>query len=116
LLEGGDGPPIVFLHGQGNVAAAWMTVIPDLVSTYHVIAPDLPGLGASEVSEGSPEANAVLVWFCELIDHTCVTPTTESSTSESGLSWSRADALPTWRRCSWPTRERCRPQRPKPRI
>jgi len=51
-----------------------MTVIPDLVSTYHVIAPDLPRLGASEVPEGPPEANAVLVWLSELIDHTCATP------------------------------------------
>jgi len=74
LLEGGEGPSIVLLHGQGNFAAAWMTVIPDLVSTYHVIAHDLPSLGASEVPEGPLEANAVLVWLSELIDHTCATP------------------------------------------
>ena len=31
VLEGGDGPPIVLLHGPGEFAAKWMRVIPDLV-------------------------------------------------------------------------------------
>ena len=74
LLEGGEGPPIVLLHGQGNFAAAWMPVIPDLVRTYHVIAPDMPGLGASEVLEGPPGGEKVLEWLGELIDQTCETP------------------------------------------
>ncbi|MFW5898896.1 MAG: alpha/beta fold hydrolase, partial [Jiangellaceae bacterium] len=49
VLEGGDGPPIVLLHGQGEFAAVWTAVIPDLVRTNRVIVPDLPGQGASEV-------------------------------------------------------------------
>ena len=44
VLEGGDGPPIVLL--QAEFAAVWMRVIPELVTTHRVIAPDLPGLGA----------------------------------------------------------------------
>src|SRR5215208_5811386 len=48
VLEGGDGPPIVLL--QGEFAAVWTRVIPELVTTHRVIAPDLPGLGASGVS------------------------------------------------------------------
>ena len=74
LLEGGEGPPIVLLHGQGNFAAVWVSIIPDLVTTYHVVAPDLPGLGASEVPEGPPGADTVLAWLGELIDQTCATP------------------------------------------
>jgi pimeloyl-ACP methyl ester carboxylesterase len=72
VLEGGDGPPIVFL--QGEFAAVWMRVIPELVTTHRVIAPDLPGLGASEVSDGSPHANTVLTWLDELIERTCAIP------------------------------------------
>jgi pimeloyl-ACP methyl ester carboxylesterase len=72
VLEGGDGPPMVFL--QGEFAAVWMRVIPALVTTHRVIAPDLPGLGASEVSDGPPDAEAVLTWLDELIEQTCAIP------------------------------------------
>jgi pimeloyl-ACP methyl ester carboxylesterase len=72
VLEGGDGPPIVFL--QGEFAAVWMRVIPELVTTHRVIAPDLPGLGASELSGGPPDADAVLMWLDELIEQTCAVP------------------------------------------
>ena len=72
VLEGGDGPPIVFL--QGEFAAVWMRLIPELVTTHRVIAPDLPGLGASEVSDGPPDAEAVLSWLDELIRKTCAIP------------------------------------------
>jgi pimeloyl-ACP methyl ester carboxylesterase len=72
VLEGGDGPPIVLL--QGEFAAVWMRVIPELVTTHRVIAPDLPGLGASELSDGPPDANTVLAWLGELIEQTCAIP------------------------------------------
>ena len=47
VLEGGAGPPVVLLHGPGEFAAKWFAVIPELVATHRVIAPDLPGHGAS---------------------------------------------------------------------
>jgi pimeloyl-ACP methyl ester carboxylesterase len=37
----------VLLHGQGGWAGMWLPVAADLVRTHRVIAPDLPGLGAS---------------------------------------------------------------------
>ena len=43
VLEGGDGPPVVLLHGPSGYAAHWMGVIPGLVATHRVIVPDLPG-------------------------------------------------------------------------
>jgi pimeloyl-ACP methyl ester carboxylesterase len=72
VLEGGGGPPMVLLAAE--FAAVWMQVIPDLVTTYRVIAPDLPGLGASEVPDGSPDAASALAWLDELIDSTCAIP------------------------------------------
>ena len=72
VLEGGDGPPIVLL--QGEFAAVWMRVIPDLVTSHRVVAADLPGLGASEVADGPPDAGVVVRWLHELIEQTCAIP------------------------------------------
>lgn len=73
VLEGGDGPPIVLLPAPGEFGALWMRVIPDLVRTHRVIAPDLPGSGAS-VSDGPPDVRSVLTWLGELIHQTCAVP------------------------------------------
>jgi pimeloyl-ACP methyl ester carboxylesterase len=74
VLEGGEGPPIVLLHEQGAFAASWMRVIPDLVATHRVVAPDLPGHGASEVTDGQLDAERVLAWLGGLIERTCPSP------------------------------------------
>jgi len=74
VLEGGDGPPVVMLHGPGANAAHWMRVIPGLVRTHRVVAPDLPGQGASALAGGSLDAERVLAWLGELIERTCASP------------------------------------------
>ena len=71
VLEGGEGPPIVLLHGPSGYAAHWLGVIPDLVATHRVVAPDLPGHGASGMPEGALDAAGVLAWLGALIEHTC---------------------------------------------
>jgi pimeloyl-ACP methyl ester carboxylesterase len=76
VLEGGEGPPVVLLHGPGEFAAKWLRVIPDLVTTHRVIAPDLPGHGTSEVIDGPLDADRTLTWLSELIEHTCMSPPT----------------------------------------
>src|SRR5215204_893321 len=120
LLEGGEGPPLVLLHGQGGFAAMWGRVIPHLVGSHHVVAPDLPGLGRSEVRAGNLDARAMVAWLGELIEQTCaeppvlvghslgdlLLPTSRSSvaTSSRGSSWSiRAHSPPSGRhRARWP--------------
>jgi pimeloyl-ACP methyl ester carboxylesterase len=74
VLEGGDGPPLVLLHGQGELAATWMRVIPELARSHRVIAPDLPGHGASGVGAGALDAEGVLAWMDALIARTCPEP------------------------------------------
>jgi pimeloyl-ACP methyl ester carboxylesterase len=74
VLEGGDGPPVVLLHGQGGWAGAWMPVMGDLGRDHRVVAPDLPGLGASRVEGAPPDAGRVLAWLGELLDRTCPAP------------------------------------------
>ncbi|WP_201285540.1 alpha/beta fold hydrolase [Chelativorans xinjiangense] len=74
VLEGGAGPPIVLLHGPGEYAAKWRRILPDLVRTHHVIAPDLPGHGTSGTIEGPVHPDRILEWLGELIEHICPTP------------------------------------------
>ena len=74
VLQGGNGTPVVLLHGPGEYAAKWMRVIPDLVTTHRVVAPDLPGHGTTGVSDSPLDIDRVLEWLGELIDRTCPTP------------------------------------------
>lgn len=76
VLEGGDGPPVVLLHGPGEFAATWTRAIPSLVENHRVIAPDLPGHGASHGVDGSLDAERMLTWLGELIERTCPSPPT----------------------------------------
>lgn len=47
-LEGGDGPTVVLVHGFGGDAENWLLLAPRLTGDYRVVAPDLPGFGASD--------------------------------------------------------------------
>jgi pimeloyl-ACP methyl ester carboxylesterase len=73
VWEGGAGPPVVLLHGAGEFAACWLRVVPDLVKTHHVVVPDLPGHGASEVAGDPPDAARVTAWLGELLERTGAT-------------------------------------------
>jgi len=55
-LTGGEGPPLVLLHGAGDNALDWQWVTPALAATYRVYAPDLPGSpdSARPAAEYSP--------------------------------------------------------------
>lgn len=74
VLEGGAGPPIVLLHGPGDFAGTWMRIIPDLVTGYRVIAPDLPGHGMSELGGGRLDADGLRAWLSGLLERTCPSP------------------------------------------
>ena len=74
VLEGGDGPPVVLLHGPGEFAASWMRVIPELAEAHRVVAPDLPGHGASGLSAEPLDTAGVIAWLGELIEGTCPSP------------------------------------------
>jgi pimeloyl-ACP methyl ester carboxylesterase len=76
VLEGGDGPPVVLLHGAGEFAASWMRVIPELAEAHRVIAPDLPGHGASQPAGEPLNAARVIAWLAELVERTCPSPPT----------------------------------------
>jgi pimeloyl-ACP methyl ester carboxylesterase len=74
VLEGGNGPPVVLLHGQGGWSGMWLPVVPGLMAHHRVVAADLPGLGASTVPDGPPDAARVLAWLEALTERTCPEP------------------------------------------
>jgi pimeloyl-ACP methyl ester carboxylesterase len=76
LLEGGDGPPAVLLHGVGSFAAEWGRVMPQLVRSHRVVAPDLPGLGESGLPAGRLDAAVAVAWLRDLVAQTCAEPPT----------------------------------------
>jgi len=71
VLEGGEGRPVVLLHGPYANAAHFMRVIPALSANHRVIVPDLPGHGASHVVRGELDVESTLRWLGELIEQTC---------------------------------------------
>jgi pimeloyl-ACP methyl ester carboxylesterase len=76
VLQGGDGHPIVLLHGPGEFAAKWWRVIPALAERHRVVAPDLPAHGATQTPSSALDEASMLAWLDELIDRTCLSPPT----------------------------------------
>ena len=71
VLEGGDGPSLVLLHGGIECGGpVWAPVISGLAETHRLIIPDLPGLGESE-PVALLDAAAFAEWFAALIRETC---------------------------------------------
>ncbi|MGE3743433.1 MAG: alpha/beta fold hydrolase [Geminicoccaceae bacterium] len=55
---GGEGPPLLLLHGYPQTHLAWHAIAPVLAREFTVVAPDLRGYGASRLiaGEGGPAA------------------------------------------------------------
>jgi pimeloyl-ACP methyl ester carboxylesterase len=71
VIELGEGPPLLFVHGHSGRWANWLENIPHFARTRRVVAPDLPGFGASEMpADGVSVANyaRVLDEVCGLLD------------------------------------------------
>jgi len=48
-LTAGHGPPLILLHGYAETSLMWKPIIPALAKRFTVIAPDLPGIGDSDI-------------------------------------------------------------------
>lgn len=118
VVEGGDGTPLLLLHGQGGSALAWLLNIGDLAADHHVIVPDLPGLGESVVQTGELDADRVVSWLHALAAATCDEPPTVVGASLGGsiaarFAISHPDAL---RRLVLTGSGSLAPFRPDPRV
>ncbi|HEU0023753.1 MAG TPA: alpha/beta hydrolase [Thermoleophilaceae bacterium] len=71
VLEGGDGPPLVLLHGgieSGGVY--WARVVSRLAESHALVVPDVPGLGESEPVDRL-DHEVFAGWFTALLRETC---------------------------------------------
>lgn len=72
VLEGGQGPPLVLLHGAIQAGGLiWWRAVPRLAEHHRLIIPDVPGLGESEPAGGPLGPATVIPWLSELLELTC---------------------------------------------
>jgi pimeloyl-ACP methyl ester carboxylesterase len=67
LKRGGAGEPLLFLHGADGLVE-WPDILDDLAKDYDVIAPDLPGFGASPCPEFVDDISDVAYFLLDLIE------------------------------------------------
>lgn len=72
-LEAGTGPTLVLLHGFTGSKENWLALMPLLTARHRVIAPDLPGWGASKRVDGADygyaaQAERISNWLATLGD------------------------------------------------
>jgi pimeloyl-ACP methyl ester carboxylesterase len=60
-LTAGHGPTVLLLHGYAETSRMWRPIIPQLAAKFTVIAPDLPGIGESDIpKDGLDMKNAAV--------------------------------------------------------
>jgi len=60
-MTAGHGPALVLLHGYAETSRMWKPIIPTLAERFTVIAPDLPGIGDSDIpADGLDMKNAAI--------------------------------------------------------
>jgi pimeloyl-ACP methyl ester carboxylesterase len=62
---GGDGPPVVLVHGLGGAATNWCELAPLLIRRRRVLVPELPGHGGSAPLPAAPSLNG----FADRVHH-----------------------------------------------
>lgn len=60
-MTAGHGTPLILLHGYAETSLMWKPIIPALAKRFTVIAPDLPGIGDSDIpADGLDMKNAAV--------------------------------------------------------
>lgn len=60
-LAAGKGPAVILLHGYTQTSRMWRPIVPRLAERFTVIAPDLPGIGDSDIpKDGLDMKNAAI--------------------------------------------------------
>src|SRR5258706_6965389 len=65
-LTAGHGPAVILLHGYTQTSLMWKPLIPQLAEKFTVIAPDLPGIGDSEIPKDGLDMKTAAIRIHEL--------------------------------------------------
>ena len=65
-LTAGHGPVVILLHGYAETSRMWRPLIPQLAEKYTVIAPDLPGIGDSEIPKDGLDMKSAAIRIHDL--------------------------------------------------
>jgi pimeloyl-ACP methyl ester carboxylesterase len=60
-LTAGNGPTIILLHGYTQTSRMWIPIIPLLAQNHTVIAPDLPGIGDSDIPQNGLDMKSAAI-------------------------------------------------------
>jgi pimeloyl-ACP methyl ester carboxylesterase len=84
-FAGGDGPPLLLVHGLGGAASNWIELLPALVRRHRVVVPDLPGHGGSSPLPAAPTLSPFADVLAALISHEGIAPAAVVGHSLGGL-------------------------------
>jgi pimeloyl-ACP methyl ester carboxylesterase len=66
-LTAGHGTPLVLLHGYAETSLMWKPIIPALAKRFTVIAPDLPGIGDSDIPANGLDMKSAAIRIHDLV-------------------------------------------------
>ena len=66
-LTAGKGPTVVLIHGYAETSRTWRPIIPLLAAKFTVIAPDLPGIGDSEIPKDGLDMKTAAIRIHDLM-------------------------------------------------
>ena len=94
VLELGDGPPLLLVHGGGDAAFEWVPILEELARRHRVLAVDRPGHGLADPFDytGVDVLEHAVVFLREILDALELDTVDIAGNSLGGL-WSVAFAL-----------------------
>jgi pimeloyl-ACP methyl ester carboxylesterase len=66
-LRAGKGPAVILLHGYTQTSRMWRPLMPQLAGKFTVIAPDLPGIGDSDIPTDGLDMKTAAIRIHELV-------------------------------------------------
>ncbi len=67
ITQEGDGPPVLFVHGNPDTSDLWRPMISELQDSFRCIAPDLPGFGDSEIPDNFDSSLPAMASFVDQV-------------------------------------------------